>query len=531
MEPGSPLQSPPLEVGGAVITVTLLALGLVLLYWYSVAPFSQLERLGIRHPKPTPFLGNLLFFERGFWEGDRALMEGYGPICGYYMGRRMMIVVAEPDAIRQVLQDDFPNFQNRMKSSLLPKLMFDSLLFLRDERWKQVRSSLLPTFNSIKLGELCPLINQTCDVLERKFKTYADSGDSCDIHRFYSCFTMDIVATLVFGTVVDSEKNPDHSLIKHVKMFLDLFSPDKLFLILAMAFPHVMSFLQHLIPSKKQEQVNGFFSNLMRDLISAREQQVETKRRHDFLQLVLNTRKVSTNIQVEHFDIVNKPEMFPFPGLATGDKSQKSMSDNEILSLAMVFIIAGYETTRSLLSFTTYLLATNPECQEKLLREVDDLPDTQTLPDYETVQRLPYMDMVLSESLRMYPPAFRFAREAAKDCTVGGQRIPAGTVIEIPVGYIHHNPEYWPEPERFIPERFTANAKKNRHPFVYLPFGAGPRGCIGVKLAFLQAKIALVRVLQKYRFECCPQTQIPLKLNKTAIVGPKDGIHLKVVPR
>ncbi|XP_078529325.1 thromboxane-A synthase [Lissotriton helveticus] len=527
MEPGSP----PLEVGGALITVTLLAIALVLLYWYSIAPFSQLERLGIRHPKPTPFLGNLLFFERGFWEGDRALMKAYGPICGYYMGRRMMIVVAEPDAIKQILHDDFHNFQNRMQSSLLPKLMCDSLLFLRDERWKQVRSSLIPAFNSVKLSELCPLINQACDVLESKLKTYADSGKTCDIHRYYSGLTMDIVASLVFGTVVDSEKNPDHSLIKHIKMFLDLFTPVKLFLILAMAFPHVISFLMHLLPSKKQEQVNRFFSNLIKDLISLREQQAETKRRHDFLQLVINTRRVSSNIQVENFDIVNKPEFSAPLAVAAPDKSQKSMSDKEILSQAMVFIVAGYETTRSLLSFTTYLLATNPKCQEKLIEEVDALTDRQSLPDYTTVQRLPYLDMVLSESLRMYPPAFRFAREAAKDCTIAGQHIPAGAVVEIPVGYIHNNPEYWPEPERFNPERFTADAKKKRHPFVYLPFGAGPRCCIGVRLALLQAKITLVRVLQKYRFECCPQTQIPLQVNSSAIVGPKDGIHLKVVPR
>ncbi|XP_069484830.1 thromboxane-A synthase [Ambystoma mexicanum] len=526
MEPGNPL-----EVDGTVVTVTLLAVVLALLYWYSISPFSQLERLGIRHPKPTPFLGNLLFFQQGFWEGDQALVKAYGPICGYYMGRRMMIVVSEPDAIKQILQEDFHNFQNRMRSSLLPKLMCDSLLFLRDERWQQVRGSLLPAFSSVRLSEMCPLINQACNVLEKKLESYADSGETCDIHRYYSGLTMDIVSSLVFSTVVDSEENPDEPLIKHVKMFLDLFTPVKPILILAMAFPHVMNFFLRLFPNKKQKQVNGFFCNLMRDLVAARDCQAETERRSDFLQLVLNNRRASSKIQVEHFDIVNKEDL-PSPlEKDSKEKSPKTMSEDEILGQAVVFIVAGYETTRSLLSFTTYLLATNPECQEKLLREIDALTDRQALPDDAMVKRLPYLDMVISEALRMYPPAFRFAREASKDCTVAGQHIPAGAVVEIPVGYIQNNPQYWPAPEKFDPERFTAEAKQKRHPFVYLPFGAGPRCCVGVRLALLQTKIALVRVLQKYRFETCPQTQIPLQLNTLAIVGPKDGIHIRIVPR
>ncbi|XP_058883506.1 thromboxane-A synthase-like [Acipenser ruthenus] len=100
--------------------------------------------------------------------------------------------------------------------------------------------------------------------------------------------------------------------------------------------------------------------------------------------------------------------------------------------------------------------------------------------------------MVISETLRMYPPGFRFTRDAAKDWNVNGHFIPAGATIEIPAGYIHYDPEYWPEPEKFIPERFTTEAKSQRHPFTYLPFGAGPRSCIAMRLALLEAKIAMI---------------------------------------
>ncbi|NXB15463.1 THAS synthase, partial [Rhagologus leucostigma] len=152
-------------------------------------------------------------------------------------------------------------------------------------------------------------------------------------------------------------------------------------------------------------------------------------------------------------------------------------------------------------------------------------------PDYQNVQELPYLDMVIAETLRMYPPAFRFTREAAKDCVVLGQHIPAGAVIETAVGHLHHNPEFWPEPEKFIPERFTEEAKKERHPFAYLPFGAGPRGCIGMKMGLLETKMTLLRILQKFQFKTCPETEIPLQLKSKATLGPKNGVYIMLEPR
>ncbi|KAK4829588.1 hypothetical protein QYF61_005688 [Mycteria americana] len=145
--------------------------------------------------------------------------------------------------------------------------------------------------------------------------------------------------------------------------------------------------------------------------------------------------------------------------------------------------------------------------EEQLIVVTKERSKPRMVPDYQNVQELPYLDMVIAETLRMYPPAFRFTREAAKDCVVLGQRIPAGAVIETAVGHLHHNPEFWPEPEKFIPERFTEEAKKERHPFAYLPFGAGPRGCIGMKMGLLETKITLLRILQKFQFKACPETE------------------------
>ncbi|KAL6030198.1 hypothetical protein STEG23_030451 [Scotinomys teguina] len=156
----------------------------------------------------------------------------------------------------------------------------------------------------------------------------------------------------------------------------------------------------------------------------------------------------------------------------------------------------------------------------------------QPAPGYCSLQEgLPYLDMVIAETLRMYPPAFRFTREAARDCEVLGQHIPAGTVLEIAVGALHHDPEHWPYPETFDPERFTAEARLRQRPFTYLPFGAGPRSCLGVRLGLLVVKLTVLQILHKFRFKASSETQVPLQLESKSALGPKNGVHIKIVSR
>ncbi|CAN2391852.1 Cytochrome P450 [Pristimantis euphronides] len=487
--------------------------------------------MGIRHPKPAPFIGNVLLFQKGFWEGATEILKTYGPITGYYMGRRPMVLVSDPEAVKQVLQKDFSNFSNRMKLNLVTKPMSDSLLCLRDEQWKRVRSVLTPSFSAARMKEMCPLINQGCDVLLSNLQAFADSGEPCNIQRCYAAYTMDIVASVAFGTHVDSQKDPDHPLVQNSKKFLELFTPFKPLILLTVAFPSIMIPIARRLPNKNRDRINGFFRQTITKMIAVREQQPAEQRRRDFLQLMLDARASAANVSVDHFDLVNQADVAAHVREEPGKKTTKTLNEDEILGQAFLFLIAGYETTCSLLSFTTYLLATHPECQEKLLREVDEFAENHDGADYNTVHDLPYMDMVICEALRMYPPAFRFAREAAADCTVMGCKIPAGAVLEIPIICMQNDPQYWPQPETFRPERFTAEEKQRRHPFLYLPFGAGPRSCMGMRLAILEAKITLYRILQKFRFEICPRTQIPLQVTTVSTLRPKDGVHVRVGAR
>uniref|UniRef100_A0A8D0CCS2 Thromboxane-A synthase n=1 Tax=Salvator merianae TaxID=96440 RepID=A0A8D0CCS2_SALMN len=463
---------------------------------YSTSAFSRLGKVGIRHPRPLPFIGNLLYFREGYWENHIKLINEYGP------------------------------------AYLIRKPVADSILMLRDERWKNVRSLLTPAFSVASVKEMAPLINQACDILLSNLKVYADSGTAFDIQRNYCSFTLDVVASMAFGTCLDSQKNPNDAFVKNTKRFFEL-SMFRPLLLLVIAFPFIMIPLLRILPNKKRDEVNGFFINTVKTMIALRDQQDPNERRRDFLQLMLDTQ---TSANKEHSETINQADVC-FHNKETGvsknspKQQQKILSADEIAGQASLFLIAGYETTTSTLSFATYLLAMNPECQEKLLQEIDEFSSKHDVPDYQNVNELAYLDMVIAEVLRMYPPAFRFTREAVRDCTVLKQKIPAGAIMEIAVGHLHHNPKFWPEPEKFIPERFTAEHKQRRHPFVYLPFGGGPRGCIGVRLALMEIKITLVRILQKFKFKTCPKTQIPLQLKSQATLGPQNGVYIKMTSR
>ncbi|TDH09265.1 hypothetical protein EPR50_G00085060 [Perca flavescens] len=533
------------KASGLSVTFSLFLIFLGLLYWYSIYPFSVLSRCGIKHPKPIPFLGNLLMFRQGFFNPINDLIKTHGRVCGYYLGRRPVVVIADPDMLRQVMVRDFSSFPNRMTIRFATKPMTDCLLMLRNERWKRVRSILTPSFSSAKMKEMVPLINTATNALMSNLNVSAESGQAFDIHRCFGCFTMDVIASVAFATQVDSQNNPDDPFVRHAQMFFSFsfFRPIMLFFL---AFPFVMAPLARLIPNKRRDQMNQFFIHSIQRIIKQREEQPPEQRRRDFLQLMLDARTSKECVSLEHFDTAKhageldpRNQQTPASASDPDDRlhpeeppsrrpQKKMMTEDEVVGQAFVFLLAGYETSSNTLAFTCYLLAIHPECQRKVQEEVDDFFTRHESPDYTNVQELKYLDMVISETLRLYPPGFRFARDIDQDCVLNGQLLPKGATLEIPAGFLHHDPEHWPEPESFIPERFTPEAKANRHPFVYLPFGAGPRNCVGMRLAQLEIKMALVRLFRRFSIVACSETKVPLELKSSSTLGPKNGIFVKI---
>jgi cytochrome P450 len=201
----------------------------------------------------------------------------------------------------------------------------------------------------------------------------------------------------------------------------------------------------------------------------------------------------------------------------------EGMSDELVLSESMQLLVAGHETSSNGLSWLFYLLSTHPNCLEQVRQEFDAVLGEAPL-TFSDVPKLEFTTQVIQEALRLYPPFWMIDRMAVADDRVGDIAIPAGSTVIVFVYGAHHAPRYWEDPESFDPERFTKANQKLHTPFTHLPFGGGPRGCIGANYAMLQILMILSDLLRKYDFELTPGQTI--KARPMVILRPKHGIRM-----
>ncbi|KAK3789005.1 hypothetical protein RRG08_039613, partial [Elysia crispata] len=196
---------------------------------------------------------------------------------------------------------------------------------------------------------------------------------------------------------------------------------------------------------------------------------------------------------------------------------------------AFIFLLAGYDTVSTVMSFTLFLLAENPDCCSRLQQEIDEKLG-KCMPTYENMQDLTYMDMCLNEAMRLYPIGFQLDRVCNEDIVVCGVHIPKGMTVSFPVFSIHRDPDIWPDPMKFDPDRFSPENKLQRHPYAHLPFGQGPRNCIGMRLALLEIKVALCAILQEMTPVVCSKTVSAVRLKFFQMTA-EDGLWIKMADR
>jgi len=213
---------------------------------------------------------------------------------------------------------------------------------------------------------------------------------------------------------------------------------------------------------------------------------------------------------------------------ARDEDTGTGLSDRLLRDEIMTIFLAGHETTANALAFTWYLLATHPEVDARLHAEIERILGGRA-PTQADVAQLRYTRMVLEETMRLYPPAYSLSRTAIGADVIGGVTVPAGSIVVIYPYVTHRNPALWPDPERFDPDRFNPDRAAGRHRFAYLPFGGGPRICIGQGFAMTEAIIVIASIAQRYRFSLAPgHTVQPIG---ALTLRPKDGVWVYAVPR
>lgn len=500
------------------MSLVVLLATLLLINWYKMVRFWKNH--GIKAATPVPLLGNLMAeFKRGTFTVTQENIKKYGKVHGIHMASQPYMVVSDVDMIKQILVKDSHIFTNHTYQETSYPLE-NMLTMLEDDHWKHVRNSITPAFSGNKLKQMMSHINRCSDNFVKKMGELCEKGETFNMPDYTNKFTLDVIAATAFGIQLDCQNDDTDPFLLHINRMKDR----NIFIaFLVFMFPWIrkVGSAVGLDLNFFPKETLDFFVDIVERAMKGRKDQESSQT--DFLQLT--TDSLVDDIKKEDFgkdEAIKKDargRLWTTKGLTKGD----------IIGNAVVFFIAGNETTASTLSYITYCLATNMDVQEKLIAEIDEVLGEGEA-TYEDVNKLQYLDKVIQETMRLYPIAPRTDRICKEACTIKGVDIPAEMGIMIPISNLQKDPEVWPEPEKFDPERFTEEAKANRNPYYYMPFGMGPRICIGMRLALLEMKVVIASLLQKYKLVTCEKTEIPLKITKLD-QKPENGIHLKLEKR
>ncbi|GBN26629.1 Cytochrome P450 3A21 [Araneus ventricosus] len=517
------------------IYVALLSVAVVLWLAWRWKKLSLWQNLGIPGPKPNLIFGNLLeLYKKGPLKCHEEWVKKYGRVLGYFYGMKPVLLVTDPYLLKNIFIKDFNKFINREAFNPLHKYSLkdkrsQTVLILPGQAWKDVRSVLTPTFTTSKMKQMSGSMNSSIETMLEILQEKAQKGIVFDIFDVYQRLTMDVITKTAFGVQTDVQTNMKSSILRATKLIFVTPYKDAIIFI-GLTFPilrklcmKVQVFIITLL--NKGRPPHTMLRRGIRKVMEMRRKNPETKK-NDLLQLMLDSSvSVSGDVDVSRLEAGNA-ELEKRGSEEISSKKTRSMEDDEIESSAFTVLLAGYETTSTALAYTTYFVAKHQDVQENLYQEIKDLIERGQKLEYATINKLPYLDKVLNESMRMYPPVHLFTnRYALEDVQYGDIHIPKGTLIQAPVYLMHHDPDFWSEPEIFDPERFST--KPNSEGITYLPFGVGPRNCLGMRFAQLEAKLALANIVYKFHIKldeklkdnlevlCQIRTLTPAKGHKT----------------
>ncbi|KAF8793772.1 Cytochrome P450 3A21 like protein [Argiope bruennichi] len=491
------------------IYVALLCVAVVLWLAWRWKKLSCWQNLGIPGPKPNLIFGNLLeLYKKGPLKCHEEWVKKYGRVLGYFYGMKPVLLVTDPYILKNIFIKDFNKFINRESFHPLNKYSkkdegSQSILILPGQAWKDVRSILTPTFTTTKMKQMSGSMKSSIETMLEVLQEKSKKGQGFDIFDVYQRLTMDVITKTAFGIQTDIQTNTKSSLLRATKLIFTASYRDAIVFI-GLTFPilrklclRVQEFIAAIL--NKGRPPHTMLRRGIKKVVEMRRNNPEA-RKNDLLQLMIDSSAAeSGDVDVSRLEAGNV-ELEKRGNEETGNKKTRRMTNEEIVSSAFVVLLAGYETTSTALAFTTYILAKYQDVQENVYQEIKDLIERGQNLEYATINKLPYLDKVLCESLRMYPPVHLFTnRYAVEDVQYGDIYIPKGTLIQAPVYLMHHDPDFWSEPEIFDPERFST--KPNMEGITYLPFGVGPRNCLGMRFAQLEAKLALANVVYKFKIK------------------------------
>ncbi|CAK9821354.1 Cytochrome P450 9e2 [Anthophora retusa] len=499
------------------ITLVLFAVFLAI-YYYNKRKHSVFNEHGILHIPPTPILGNFGSIVTKRETMTEVIQKSYdlhpdAKYVGFYEFLQPIILLRDPDMFKTIAvknSDSFPDhrqFVDKRTDPLLGGMLFQ----LSGEQWKEQRNMLSPTFTSSKIKSMFKQMSDCAQRFTTTLSKLSEKEREVEMRNLLARYTNDVIASCVYGVSVDTMKEPKNifyvygraatllsGFANSIKMMMHRNCPT-----LAVALG--LRFVQ-----KKQ---TDFFTDIVQKTIKERE--ATGTQGSDMLQLMM--------------DIRNRKD------------SSKGMSVNDIIAHAFTFFFGGFDTVSSQSSFIAHMLVENPEVQERLQEEIDEtLEKTNGQVTYEAIMEMKYLDAVVNETLRLFPIIVFLDRI----CTSPFELPPAlpgkkpfvvqpGMNVWLPVHSVQRDPRYFENPDKFDPDRFLNDGKKILNSATYMPFGIGPRMCIGNRFALTEMKVLLCHLLARCNLKACSKTLIPMELDKgtLSVTAKNNQFWLKIEPR
>ncbi len=413
-----------------------------------------------------------------------AYTERYGDTFRLYLGGlKEAMVTTNPAVVQHVLKTNAENYQkSEIQVKRMGHFLGKGLLTTHGEAWRTQRRLIQKGFDRKQLDALASIMQDSLADSLRDFDQQIGAGP-VDIYPHLMKITFAMVARSLFGARL---KNGDIDLVSHTICTVQEF------IVRQTLQPYLNPWFAASGELRRHEDMRTSADRVLMEYITERRGQPPGT---DLLQTLLDARY----------------------------SDGEGMSDALVLSESMQLLVAGHETSSNALSWLLYLLSSRPDCLERVRQEFDSVLGNAPL-GYADVTKFPYTTQVIQEALRLYPPFWMVDRMAVADDRVGDLEIPRGSTVIVFVYGAHHAREHWPDSELFQPERFVKENEKLRTPFTYLPFGAGPRGCIGGNYAMLQILMILSVLLRKYDFELTPGQTIEAR--PLVIFRPKHGIRM-----
>ncbi|KAH8252674.1 hypothetical protein KR032_001203, partial [Drosophila birchii] len=505
-----------------LLTIALLGVVLALVYNFYHNTYTYWARKGVPYEPPIPVLGNMKgigskFHFRDINQRIYDQFKGKAPFVGMFMFLKRIAMIIDLDLIKQVLIKDFNYFQDRGAfNNPRDDPLTGHLFALEGEAWKSMRHKLSPVFTSGKIkhmsGVIVEVSHHLVDTMDKTVKAAVVDGGDVEIKELCARFTTDVIGSCAFGLECNSLKDPNAEFRAMGRALFERRRHPQL----VQAFLFTNAKLGRILRMKVlPDDLTEFFMSTVRNTVAYR--QKNNVKRNDFIDQLIQ-------LKAENEEAARKGK---------GIDLSHGLTLEQMAAQAFVFFVAGFETSSSTMSFCLYELALQQDIQDRVREEIKSVLSKTEGGEitYDSVAEMTYLEQVLAETLRKHPILPHLIRETNRDYKVPNMDvvIETGTQLLIPVHNIHHDPEIYPQPEKFDPSRFEPEEAKARHPMAYLPFGDGPRNCIGLRFGKIQSKIGLAALLHNFKFSVSKRTEIPLILNtKSFTLSTNHGIHLKV---